>query len=333
MKKSAVFVFIVALGLVAVLPDGSFVTPIFAETVANHQDGKVLRCIAFSPYVGNHSPNTGPHPSRKLIRTLLDKLMQQTSFRCIMTYGVLNGLDYIFNAAHVRGLKVIAIIWLDADEAVNERSITRAIKAAKTYPNTIIRLSCGSEVRARHGNALDHVILDCIERLRAADVLQPITTNDTWWEWCDRSWPCQESVLSDHVDWIGINVFPWWENKFSGIFPCTTAARAATFHIARMQNVMDLYPNKEVILTEFGWPAGPKGHSETNRFTRQRCGLASESNQNLVNRNTLAELNRKGGPGVVFEAFREKWKARVEGPVGSFWGICKGVPPYKCKAL
>ena len=50
-----------------------------------------IQCIAFSPYVGNLSPNYGAHPSKALINELLDTIIKKTSFRCIMTYGVLNG--------------------------------------------------------------------------------------------------------------------------------------------------------------------------------------------------------------------------------------------------
>ena len=70
-----------------------------------------------------------------------------------MTYGVLNGLDAVFPAAQARGVRVIAIIWLDADPKVNEASIVAGIAAALAYPQTIVRLSCGSEVRTRHGSA------------------------------------------------------------------------------------------------------------------------------------------------------------------------------------
>jgi len=152
---------------------------------------------------------------------------------------------------------VIAIIWLDRDLSANNRSIESGINMAKAYPNTIVRLSCGSEVRTRHGRSLDNEIIKCINRLRAAGVSQPITTIDTWWEWCNRSWQCQKSGLYNYVDWIGVYIFPWWENKYSGIIPCTTAVEAADFHVAQLQRVMLKYPDKEVILTEFGWPAGP----------------------------------------------------------------------------
>jgi hypothetical protein len=67
-----------------------------------------LRCIAFSPYVDGYDPDTGPHPTPDLIDTLLDKGVVQTGFGCIMTYGVLNGLNYVFEAAEARGIEVIS---------------------------------------------------------------------------------------------------------------------------------------------------------------------------------------------------------------------------------
>lgn len=97
-----------------------------------------IQCIAFSPYVGNLSPNYGDHPSKALINELLDTIIKKTSFRCIMTYGVLNGLDNIFSAAEIRNIKVIAIIWLDKDTAVNSLSIKKGIEAAKNYPKPLL---------------------------------------------------------------------------------------------------------------------------------------------------------------------------------------------------
>jgi exo-beta-1,3-glucanase (GH17 family) len=101
------------------------------------------------------------------------------------------------------------------------------------------------------------------------------------------------------MDWIGVNIFPWWENKFSGIFPCTTAEEAGDFHIARLHDVMGTYPDREVVLTEFGWPAGPREYSERNVFTGQQCGEASNANQNIVIRDTFAKLDEREWPGVV----------------------------------
>ncbi|MGZ8152666.1 MAG: exo-beta-1,3-glucanase [Methylovulum sp.] len=289
-----------------------------------------LQCVAFSPYVGKINPNYGPQPSSELINELLDKLVKQTPFRCIMTYGVINGLDAIFAAAEARHIKVIAIIWLDNDIAINSQSITKGIEVAKAFPQTIIKLSCGSEVRTRNDYAFDGEISRCIDSLRKADVSQPITTIDIWWEWCNRSKNCGQTNFGEQVDWIGVNVYPWWENKYSGVHTCITAVQAADFHIARIEEIRRTYPGKEVIITEFGWPNGPEGGTETNKNTQQRCGIAGKKNQALVVKSTFKKLQENNWSGVVFEAFSENWKPSDEGNFGRHWGICQGEPPYSC---
>jgi len=72
------------------------------EKPAKPAKNDILQCAAFSPYVGNLNPDYGAHPSKELIDELLDKLVKQTPFRCIMTYGVMNGLEHTFAAAETR---------------------------------------------------------------------------------------------------------------------------------------------------------------------------------------------------------------------------------------
>jgi exo-beta-1,3-glucanase (GH17 family) len=321
----AIFLFAVQFDTMLAAPHGNKNN---APAKINHNNA--MQCVAFSPYVGNINPNYGPQPSKELIDTLLDRIIKETRFRCIMTYGVLNGLDHTFASAETRNLKVIAIIWLDKDLAVNEESVASGIRVAKTYPKTIIKLSCGSEVRTRHGNVFDGEISKCIDGLRKAGVKQPITTIDTWWEWCNRETPCNQTVFSAKVDWIGTNIFPWWENKHSGLHTCTTAEQAADFHIERLERIRKTNPGKEVIMTEFGWPNGPEGGTETNTRTGEKCGIANPKNQITVIKSTLQKLAKKNWSGVVFEAFSESWKPKDEGNFGSYWGICQGQPPYTC---
>jgi exo-beta-1,3-glucanase (GH17 family) len=156
--------------------------------------------------------------------------------------------------------------------------------------------------------------------MRRAGVRQPIGTNESWWSACNETWPCGRWSFLSRLNWIGTNVYAWWENKFSGLCPCVPAQQAAAFHVARLQNVRTRYSPKEVILTEFGWPAGPNGYRETNRVTGQRCGVASAANQRLVVDATLKLLRSRNLPHVLFAAYRERWKS-VEGRVGPYWGI------------
>ncbi len=295
--------------------------------------GKAMQCVAFSPYVGELNPNWGSNPPPQIIDTLLDKIVKDTPFRCIMTYGVLNGLDYTFTAAKVRNLKVIAILWLDKDTEVNSQSISRGIALAREFPETITKLSCGSEVRTRHGTTLDSEISRCITAMRESKITQPVTTIDTWWEWCNRSRPCNPTGFEASVDWIGVNIFPWWENKFASTHTCTPANKAADFHIARLEEIRRTYPGKDVVLTEFGWPNGPEGTTEINNRTGEKCGVASAKNQSMVIKSTLKKLAAKNWSGIVFEAFSETWKPKDEGNFGSYWGICQGQPPYNCAKI
>lgn len=290
-----------------------------------------MQCVAFSPYVNDLSPNNGPVPSVALIDTLLGNIAAQTPFRCIMTYGVLNGLEAIFPIAKQHGLKVIAILWIDKDKNVNTDSISHGIALAKQYPDTITRISCGSELRTRHDYALDSETERCLQALREAKVSQPIGVIDTWWEWCNRAQPCHQNQFSAQVDWIGINVFPWWENKHSGLFPCVSAQNAADFHLARWQEVKKTHPDKEVVLTEFGWPNAPHNKAQVHIKTGASCGRASKKNQQEVIEQTFKKLKQTSVSGVAFEAFSEIWKPTEEGESGRYWGLCEGLPPYTCQ--
>ncbi len=289
-----------------------------------------LQCVAFSPYVNQLTPNYGAKPDAEIINTLLDTLIKETPFRCIMSYGVLNGLEAIFPAAKKRGIKVIAILWIDKDKLVNTDSIAHGIALAREYPDTIVRLSCGSEVRTRHNYAFDSETERCLNALREAKVKQPIGVIDTWWEWCNREQPCHQNQFSAQVDWIGINVFPWWENRHSGLFSCVSADNTADFHVARWQEVKKTNPTKDVIVTEFGWPYAPEGQSQISLKTGQPCGTASKKNQQHVIQTTFKKLTEKKISGVAFEAFSENWKPNEEGDFGRFWGLCQSTSPYTC---
>lgn len=135
-------------------------------------------CLNFTPYVKGYNPDHGPHPPPEIIDTLLDIIVAQTNYTCIQTYGVLRGLNYTFEAAYRRGLKVMAVIWLEPDnEEYNQQSIDLGITMAHKYNKTIISLSCGSELRVRNPKAVaTPIIQNCIRRLRAGNVVQPITT-------------------------------------------------------------------------------------------------------------------------------------------------------------
>ncbi|KAL0476960.1 eglC, partial [Acrasis kona] len=155
--------------------------------------------------------------------------------------------------------------------------------------------------------------------------------------WCsqdDGGCRTRWSAVSDSLDWIGVNIYPYWNNVFSGDKPCNYYYEAAQRTMESHNVLMDLYSNIPVIVTEWGWPGAPDGQTimgHANYVTGQQCSVCNNANQKKMVQDMI-ELNRKYQlPSNCFSAFREEWKGT--GGVMSIetqWGICSGTPPYNC---
>ncbi len=133
-------------------------------------------CLNFTPYVKGFDP-TNLYPPPPVIDTLLDVIVRETNYTCIQTYGVLNR-THTFYAAQQRGLKVMAVIWLNpGQEEYNDNSIRVGIEMAHLYKDTIISIACGSELRVRNRkDVATPLIQDCIRKVKAGNIPQPVTT-------------------------------------------------------------------------------------------------------------------------------------------------------------
>jgi hypothetical protein len=223
-------------------------------------------------------------------------------------------------------------VWLDGVEG-DDAQIDAGIVLAKAYPDTIIAVSCGSEIRLRKTRTVAvPVIVGCINRMRAADVRQPLMHQATWPEWCDEETPgslypdkCKRwQPVANLVDIIGVTAYLFWENTVLVRFPCLLIQAAPGFHIDRFRETIARY-DQPVILTEFGHPGGPPaviGPCSLN--------IASESNKLMVASGTLGLLRDTGLPGILFTAYNEPWKAGALDNFEQFWGFCSAFAPYKC---
>jgi exo-beta-1,3-glucanase (GH17 family) len=290
-----------------------------------------LRGLSWGAFIAPYDPE-GSIPGQATQATLMNKIVNEAGFHCVLMYGSGRDFDWAFQPAHALGVQVIANIGLTSNTTANQTLIAQTIQSVSMYPGTIVRISCGVELGQTIGQAVaESIIRNCRDQVKAAGIRIPVGAIDTWWTLCNQHWPCQPWSFIKELDWVGVDAQVWLENHYSGIFPCTPADRAAQFNVGRLQEIMSMYPGKEVILTEFGWPAGPDGYSEANVVTGQRCGVASEANQQLATQQTLIALNRLGLPAVIFEAFREPWLARtVLGPAGGYFGICGGTGNRLC---
>jgi exo-beta-1,3-glucanase (GH17 family) len=293
-------------------------------------------CISFSPFVDNLNPNYGSIPSESLIQTLLNTLISQTSYRCIHIYDLSGPYSTIVQVAESLGLKVLANVYISSSTfAIN--NVSGAISTAVAYPNTLLGISCGSEIIYESNNPTGSrsAVASCISQFRAGGVTQPIGYIDVFTGWCGGSeYPCTNfyTDLESIVDFIGVDMFPWWSNTYSRMFPCEPASNAVNqtfFSYYALKRVA----SKPVLITEFGWPGSGGGDiiSQANVYTGQQCGVANPTLQQQINQQTINECAANGIACSLFEAFNEAWKGNGNsGDVNNFWGICSGTSPYTC---
>lgn len=243
------------------LQDPGALARLMDVTRVEFSDGGGRYCIGFSPYVEDYAPGMSPprDPPRELVDRLMTNLVNSGRIKCILSYGV--NADVV-SLAQEKGLEVILGTWIDIDPNVNAQQTEAAIELAKRYPETVIAVICGWEVRLRHNRAVAvDVVNTCYRRMKDAGLTIPITHMASWPEWCDEEFPgerfpqCGRWSQIDS-DAVLVTAYSWWENQVVdpvSRFPCIVAEESANFHLDRLKKVIETYPDKPVILSEFGW--------------------------------------------------------------------------------
>lgn len=292
-------------------------------------------CIDFSPFVRGYIPGV-ISPPESVIAQAMDSLVATRRVRCIFVYGA--DIPAIPRLARERGIYVIQNAWIDANTAANNIQISQAIALARQYPQTIIGLVCGTEVRLRNfAGVANREVLNCVNQMRAAGVVQPIGHHATWPEWCDEEFPGQRypnncrrwEPVASAVDIIYVSAYAWWENQVGIRFPCIGTEQAPGFHVDRLNEIIARYSPKLAILAEFGHPGTPVTYVDPDSRAGP-CNIASVPNQRFIGAETLRLLRDQGHQGLLFSAFDEPWKVASEGYIGEFWGFCAPDPPYAC---
>ncbi|KAL0487146.1 cell surface mannoprotein [Acrasis kona] len=265
-------------------------------------------CIAFGPYVRGFGP--GAHVPDDLVNRLLDIMIRDTGFRCIQLYG----LDArIAKIAKSKGIKVHGIVWLNLGD--NTAAINSAIAAVQQVgTDTILGVSCGSELFVRNQGQqayVEQTIRACIRGIRDA-VKVPVGINDASPSWFNQYWR-----MADEVDYIGVNLYPFFDNYFGG---CSHANEAGLKTINLYRQAKNKYSGKLVLITEAGWPG--------NNHGARGCAATSDNDQRLAMQQIVDEFRRERAPVVIFELFREPWKG--EGNGEDSFGVCVGDAPYNC---
>jgi glucan 1,3-beta-glucosidase len=131
-------------------------------------------------------------------------------------------------------------------------------------------------------------------------VPMPVTYADVWEFWL------RYREVAAAVDFVTIHILPYWEDD-------PIPARDAAAHVDAIRSqVAAAFPDKEVLIGEFGWPSAG----------RMRAGaLPSPANAARTLHDVVALARRANYRLNVIEAYDQPWKRQLEGAVGGHWGL------------
>jgi len=258
---------------------------------------KKLQCVSYAPYYGkNQSPFVeGMLISPAQIDADLKKLAKIT--RCVRTYSVGQGMDYVPEAAEKIGLKVYLGAWIGWTHKDNQLEVNLAVKKANAYPNTVKALIIGNEVFLRQEQK--EPAMQGYIALARSQTKTPITYADVWEFW--KKHPNMEK----HVDFVTIHILPYWENNPVNI-------EHGVNHAINVMGIVQQTFKKPILIGETGWPS----------VGRQR----NESKPSLINqaryiREFLEVAHQNHWQYNIIEAIDQPWKRVLEGTVGGYWGV------------
>jgi cellulose synthase/poly-beta-1,6-N-acetylglucosamine synthase-like glycosyltransferase/exo-beta-1,3-glucanase (GH17 family) len=229
------------------------------------------------------------------------KLLHRYTGR-IRTYSTQEN-PQVYRLAQKEGLKVMAGAQIDTRLENNEKELDTLIALARRYPDTIERVVVGNEVLFRNNVSVDKMIT-YLDRARA-HIRQPVSIAEPDYIWL------KYPELADHVDYITIHLFPFWNGlPVSGREQYSAAVQAAE---GAYQMVKQRFPNKHIVVGEIGWPSNGDHHERA---------YPSISNEAIFIREWLIWAKRNNVDYYLLEAFDQPWKENLgEGRTGAYWGV------------
>src|SRR5262245_6618979 len=259
--------------------------------------GGRLDCVSYAPFRGDQNP-LGPATMVEPWQIEEDLAQLKPLTSCIRTYSIDHGLDKIPEIAKRHGMKVLHGLWLSSLPEINRRQIATTIALANKFPDVIEAIIVGNEVLLR-GEMSAPELARVIREVKAK-VPMRVTYADVWEFWL------RHRDVAAAVDFVTVHILPYWEDH---PIPVDQAAR----HVDLIRKrVVAAFPDKEILLGEFGWPSAG----------RMREGaLPSAVNAARVLQEVVAQGKRENYRVNLIEAYDQPWKRKLEGTVGGFWGL------------
>lgn len=171
----------------------------------------------------------------------------------------------------------------------NQTELEQTIRYANMFSDIVLAVSAGNESIPEWNENLVSAgrILYFVKELKKhTDV--PVT-------YCDNVhyWNRELREVAEEIDFISIHLYPVWEGK--------NVSESIDQTIEGYEYIKNLYPNKQVVITETGWPTQSSNH-------QIRPHVANEYNQKIFN-SVIDQWSEKNKiTCFFFEAFDETWK-------------------------
>lgn len=182
---------------------------------------------------------------------------------------------------------------LRANKKKNKVQVEKLIELANQYSDIIFAVSAGNEACV---DWTDHYVSEksVVEYVRKIkrNISQPVTFCDNYVPWITKL-----KRLAEVVDFISIHSYPVWEYK--------NIHEGMEYTKQNYFSVKELYPDKDVIITEAGWATNSNGRGINPNNV-------SEENQAVYVCDLLKWSEEEGVLSFVFEAFDEPWKGSPE---------------------
>lgn len=281
------------------------------------------RAICYSGYRKNQSPHTNVYPSYDEI--LEDLRILENEYDYIRMYDPSEHAKIALEVIRKENIQLKVMLGIDllgeesnphctwggdyTDEEVksniahNEQQLVDLITLANRYEDIIVSVSAGNEAVPEWNENLvrpDRVLYFVNELKKNTNQLVTYCENNNYWK----------SLLpkvAEAVDFISIHSYPIWVDV-----PIEEAFDVTVEDYNKVQN---WYPNKQVIITEAGWPTTANGRGFTKEF-------ATEENQVIYYEQLQKWSEENQITLFFFEAFDEPWKGseNMEEPE-KHWGV------------
>ncbi len=185
----------------------------------------------------------------------------------------------------------------------NQKQLEQVIKLANDYKDIVLAVSAGNEsVPDWNENLVSPArVLYFVQQLKK-ETNALIT-------YCDNNaeWKSKLVEVAKEVDFISIHIYPAWlgMNVESGV----------TLFVNDYNAIDAIYPDKQVLVTETGWPTNSNNGAIPKAF-------ATELSQKYFNNQIEKWSLENQVPCFMFEAFDEPWKGSSnENEPEKHWGL------------